>query len=323
MANIKNLDDLNEFIKTNNTSQIATFHQHAEIGSKLPPVLKIWGDFILEQSLVHFPSRRGLGKSLLCLQIGLAVSNRYKEFLGLKIEKPGVVLFCDFEMSPTTTSRRAFMLKKNAPSYDPKYSDDFIILNSQRSFKDEFININQIIDKNRPVLVILDNLVCALANTDPNNGTNMSVLFSLLNGMKQHYGCSIVVIDHLRKHTDNKRSESDLQSGSGVKTNLSDADFMLRGSYQDISYRILLRIKSRLVEESNIITLIRLNHLTLWFEFLEYDVNEADHILGECTDINELKDKAKHLLEMGLTQRAIATSLGKSPASISRYLNKD
>ena len=320
MANIKDLNDLYEFIKKHQTTKTETFDHHADMGSKLPPILKIWGDFILEESLIHLPSKRGLGKSLLCLQIGLAVSNRYKEFLGFKIEKPGPVVYLDFEMSPSTTSRRAFQLRKNAPSYDAKYAEDFIIYNTQKSFIDEFVNINQIIDKKRPVLVIIDNLVCALSNTDTNNGVNMALLYSVLNGLKQFYGCTIVVIDHLRKHTDNKRSESDLQSGSGVKSNLSDADFMIRGSIQDISYRLLLRIKSRLVEESNTITLIKLNKLTLWFEFVENDVNESDHLLGECGDTEENKDKARHLYETGNTYRQIAKSLGKSPSTICRWL---
>lgn len=323
MTNIKNLDELQQFISKNYASNAATFEVYAEKGAVLQPLKKIFGDYIVDGALIHFPARRGCGKSLLCLQICLAITHHFEEFLGEKIQKHGICIYLDFEMSEKVTQRRAYQLKKFAPVYHDKHADDLIIFNSRKSFIEDFDIINRLISENKPVLIVIDNLRNALKNVNTNSATEMANFFSILNALKEIYQFSIIVVDHFKKHTNNLRSDSDLQSGSGVKTDLSDADIILRNSCQNKNWRILKRIKSRLIEESDSAKLIALNPQTLWFELIKEDVNEAEHIgLSEIQDKEELKDIACDMHDKGATLEEIARAINKGKSTIHRYINE-
>jgi transposase len=151
----------------------------------------------------------------------------------------------------------------------------------------------------------------------------MANFFSILNALKEIYHFSIIIVDHFKKHTNNLRSDSDLQSGSGVKSDLSDADIILRNSCQNKHWRLLKRIKSRLVEESDSTKLIALNPETLWFELIKDDVNEAEHIgLSEIQDKDELKDIAFDMHEKGSTLDEIARAIHKGKSTVHRYINE-
>lgn len=320
MTNIKTLDELQQFISQNYTSTAKTFQCYAELGAKLQPLKKLFGNYILDGALIHFPAKRGSGKSLLCMQICLAISHHYDEFLGEKIEKHGTTLYLDFEMSETITQRRAFMLKKSATIYRNEYADDFVIFNSRKSFIDEFTIINGLLYQIKPVLIVVDNLRNALRNVNTNSAADMANFFSILNALKEIHNFSIVIIDHFKKHTNNLKSDSDLQSGSGVKTDLSDADFLLRNSNQHKDWRLMKRIKSRLVEESHTTKLIALNPQTLWFELISDDVNEYEHIgLSQIQDKEEQKDIAMKLKDEGKSLEEIAQILGKGKTTIHRW----
>lgn len=323
MTNIKTLEELQKFISESHNYTIATFQNYAERGAKLKPIEKLWGNYVLSNSLTHFPSKRGSGKSLLCMQLCLSITQGYPEFLNEKIEKHGVCLYLDFEMSEQITQRRAYQLQKFAPNYNRKKGDDFIIYNSRKSFIEDFEIINRLICENKPILVVIDNLRNALKSVNTNSAIEMANFFSILNALKELYGFAIIIIDHLKKHTNSMRTDSDLQSGSGVKTDLSDADFILRNSCQQKDLRILKRIKSRLVEEDHSTKLIRLNPKTLWFELVAENVNEAEHIgLPDIQDKEELKDVAFDMYSKGNTLEQIADAMGKSKSTIQRYIKE-
>ena len=103
---IKSLDELQRFISNNHSSNAATFEFYAQQGERLRPLTQLFGNFILERALVHFPARRGCGKSLLCLQLCLAICHHYDEFLWEEIKKHGVCICLDFEISEQVTQRR-------------------------------------------------------------------------------------------------------------------------------------------------------------------------------------------------------------------------
>jgi hypothetical protein len=321
MTNVKSLDELQKFIAKNYVANAATFEFYAQRGALLPPLTQLFGNYILEGALVHFPARRGCGKSLLCLQLSLAISHRYEQYLGEPIKKHGVCIYLDFEMSEQITQRRAYQLKKFAPIYKQQFADDLIIYNTRKSFMEDFSTINRLIAENKPVLVVIDNLRNALHNINTNSATEMANFFSILNALKEIYKFAIIIVDHFKKHTNNLRTASDLQSGSGVKTDLSDGDFVLRSSCQNKNWRLLKRIKSRLTEESDSTKLIAFNPQTLWFDLVSEDVNEAEHIgLSEIQDKEELKDNALDMYEKGSTLEEIGRAIHKSKSTVHRYI---
>jgi len=323
MIKILTLEELQAFVAKNVKTSIATFEHYAQQGALLKPIDKLFGNFILDNSLILFPARRGSGKSLLILQICLAVTHRFNDFIGEEISKHGKCIYIDFEMSEFITQRRAFQLKKYAPIYHQEFADDLIIYNTRNSFIDDFDQINRLIYENKPILLVIDNLRNALKNANTNSGNDMGNFFGILNGLKQIHKFTVIIIDHTRKHTDHLLTTSDLQLGSGTKTDLCDSDFILRNSNLGKDLRLLKRIKSRMIEESDKTKLIRLNPETLWFELVDEDVNEADHIgIAQIQDKDELKDRAFDMHEKGMTLEEIAKVTNKSKSTIHRYINQ-
>lgn len=299
-----------------------TFNCLSEKGQSLPPLKKIWGNYILDGSLIHFPSLRGSGKSLLMYQVCLAVATGQKEFLGEKIEAKGKTLYLDFEMPERFLRRRSAQLSANAPFVIKENGDKLIVFNSRHTFLSEFSIIIKLIKQEKPILIVIDNLRTAARGMNTNSSKDMADFFSLLAAIRETYNTAIVIIDHLRKGTKSLLSDSDLQSGSGAKTDLVDGDFLLRHSCQNKDLRILKRIKSRLAEESNTVKLIKLNPETIWFELVEEDVNESEHIgLSEIQDKEELIDMAKDLKGQGKSLSEIAAILKKGKTTIHRWLS--
>jgi RecA-family ATPase len=321
MANIKTLKDLQKYMAGKQSYELASFEFSANKGKEMHRPAQLFGDYILENATVLFPAKRGTGKSLLCMQICLAICCSCKEFLGEPITKFGKCVYIDFEMSMRITQMRAATLREVAPNYTGDNGDNLIIYNTRRSFVEDFETINDLFQQEKPILIVIDNLRSALRGVNTNSGTEMASFFAILNTLKEIYGFAIVVIDHLRKNTNNLKTDSDLQSGSGVKTDLSDGDFMLRNSCQNKKWRLLKRMKSRLTEESDVTKLIALNPKTLWFELVKESVIEAEHIgLAEIQDKEELKDIAVDMYEKGSTLEEIARATHKSKSTIHRYI---
>lgn len=324
MSKILTLEELQKYVSKKQSYGAYTLGFLVEEGKKMPEIKRLWGEIIFEGSIIHFPSLRGSGKSLLLFQLLMMISANAKMFLGEKIELNGNVVYLDFEMPEGFIKRRAYKLFKNAPIKMWKFLDNFFVFSSKQSFEAEYINIVKIIDEAKPVIVVIDNLRTALKNADTCSSVNMANFFSLLSGLREIFGCAFVVVDHLRKGSRNQKSDSDLQSGSGSKTDLADGDFMLRHSCQDKSLRLLLRLKSRMFEESDKCKLVRLNGDTLWFELVDEDVNESEHIgLSTITEKDEMIDIARDLKKQGKSYQQIATALKKPKTTIHRWIGKD
>jgi len=317
---------LEEIIKHNSSRQIHpayTFSYLVEGGHSLPNLKSIWGNYIFENGLIHFPSLRGSAKSLLMMQICLAVASNQTKFLGEIIEMNGKTLFIDFEMPDFFLKRRAYKLYKGSPFNLRPYVDDFLVFSTRQSFEASFDTIIKLIVQEKPILIVIDNLRTAIKGSNTNSAVDMTNFFTILGGIREIYQVAIVVIDHLRKGTKNLKSDSDLQSGSGVKTDLSDGDFQIRHSSQSKDLRLIKRLKSRMFEESDKTKLVKLNPETLWFELVDEDVNESEHIfLNASSDKEELIDLAQDLKKNGKSYQEIAQILAKPKTTIYRWLNQ-
>ncbi|RCW29568.1 AAA family ATPase [Marinilabilia salmonicolor] len=97
------------------SSSLKTAQELANDGANLEPLKSIWGSYILENSLIHNPSERGTGKTLLSLQLCLAISSGWDSFCGEKIEVHGNTLLLNFELNEHVIKRRMDHLFKNPP----------------------------------------------------------------------------------------------------------------------------------------------------------------------------------------------------------------
>lgn len=312
-------DQVSFFSKTS----LKSMRRLADEASGLAEVKLLFGYYIAEKCVIHFPSPRGVGKSWLVMQLCMAIAGELTSFLGERINLHGNTLYINNELQENVIMRRSKKLLDNAPmALSERYKA--MVFSSRNSLSHDLATIVQIIEKYKPVLVVIDNLRMAFMDSDTNSNREMVKLMFTLVAICESTGTSIVITDHFRKHTGSLLSDSDHQTGSGVKTDLSDGDFFLRKSNQDKTLRILKRGKSRHFEEAEAAKLIRLNPETMWFELVAEQVNEAEHIgIQTIKDKEEQKDMARSLRDRGKTFDEIARILGKGKATIHRWLNPE
>ncbi|MHB8207622.1 AAA family ATPase [Mucilaginibacter sp.] len=304
-------------------SSFKSIQKLSEEGEQLSDPGLLFGRYIPQASLIHFPSQRGVGKSWLCMQICMAVSGEWDRFLGEEINRHGNTLYVNHELSPNTMRRRSRKLYTCLPQ---SLKDNFkaLVYTTRAGLNMELPTIIGYVEKYNPVLIVIDNLRMAFTEVDLNNSRESTRVMNTLLAICDTSGASLIVTDHFRKHTNGLLTGSDLQSGSGIKTDLSDGDFFLRRSCQDKNLRILKRDKSRHFEESDHAKLVRLNPQTLWFELVEENVNEAEHIgLNGLKEKDEQKDMAQQLRSQGKNIVEIAKILGKGKSTIHRWLKTE
>lgn len=315
----KKLIEIGKGIHFGHETTFKTMQKLYRESAGITDLMQVFGKYIGEGCIVHFPSPRGVGKTFFLLQLCLAISSKEKSFLGETIELSGNTIYVNLELNENTMKRRLKTLMSTPPF---KIGDDFhsFVVTTRNPLLEELSQIAAEIEKYKPVLVVIDNLRMAFVGSDVNNGTEMTKLMFSLIALRDTFGCAIVITDHFRKHTSNKLTDSDLQSGSGVKTDLSDGDMFLRKSCQNITQRILKRCKSRSFEESDAVKLIELCPETLWFKLIADDVNEAEHIgIKDLSDKKEQIDIAKSMREKGMSYEEIGRNLGKSKSTICRW----
>ncbi|WP_346238689.1 AAA family ATPase [Niabella insulamsoli] len=320
MGNIKKItDDVSFYFKPT----LKSFGKLAEEAKRLEDVKLLFGHYIPEGTLIHFPSPRGVGKSYFCMQLCMAVAAGVPDFLGEPVTMHGNTLYINNELSEKTLRRRLLQLHAHCPfPVDQQYKAR--AFTTKNSLTEDLPTVLQIVERFSPVLIIIDNLRMAFTDTDTNNNREITKMMFTLLALCESSKTAVVITDHFKKHTSSLLSDSDLQTGSGVKTDLSDGDFFLRKSGQDKYLRLLRRGKSRHFEEADDAKLLRFNPATMWFDLVEEHVNEAEHIgLKTLRQKEEQQDIARLLQEQGKTFREIAVILGKSKSTVHRWLDAD
>jgi RecA-family ATPase len=286
----------------------------------LKPLKKILGNYILEGSVILFPSERGTGKTFFGLQACIAVSSKWKEYCGEEINFHGNTLFVNCELNEDIISRRATKLFESPPYPIDQSEYKVLVYTTRNSFETEVANIINIVNEYKPILIVLDNYRMAFLNSDTNNNKEAAKAMSQILLLRDKTKATILLTDHTRKHSRNLLTNSDLQAGSGTKSDLSDSDMFLRRSSQDKNFRILKRDKSRNCEESTASKLLLLNPETLWFECIADNVNEEEHLgNGVINDEDEKFEIAKELRDKGKSYDKIAQLLNVSKSKVYRW----
>src|SRR5690606_35639211 len=242
--------------QTSTTGKFYTFKQLAEKGKDLKPLKKVFGNFILEGSTTLFPSERGIGKSMLAMELAIAISSGYKKFVGEELEINGNVLYVNLELGENTLSRRLTELYRGV-SQKSEFQTHCLTSNSGLSELRE--QIQQYCAEYHPVLIIIDNLRTAFNGKDNEKNKEMTSMILDIKKLKEEANTSVLIIHHTKKGTGNQLTNSDMQSGAGALSDLVDADFFLRKSGRDKNLRLLKRVKARECEEQEGAKLIRLN----------------------------------------------------------------
>ncbi|TZF85808.1 AAA family ATPase (plasmid) [Pedobacter sp. BS3] len=301
---------------------LKTFRELADEGKNLKPLKKIFGNYILEKNTVLFPSERGVGKSLLAMQLALVVANGDTEFLGEPIELHGNVLYVNLELGESVLARRMATLTKNIESKSTTFNA--LALTSREGLKAIIDDIKKECEAYSPVLIIIDNLRTAFSGADNEKNKEMTSAISMINKLKDEVGAAFLIVHHTKKGTHNQLTNSDMQSGAGALTDLVDADFFLRRSNKGRNLRILKRIKSRECEEQDGAKLITLNPETLWFEHLEDNVDERSHVLYAPSkeDSEEINKRILEMHKQGISNAEISRQIGIDRSNVGRRLKQ-
>jgi predicted ATP-dependent serine protease len=318
--------------KTNSKNfSVKTMNELAEAGKSIPEPKRLLGDFIIENSLVHFPSERGTGKTFFAVQICLAISNEATSFVGERIEMHGNTLYINCELSEDTFSSRLCKLYQNPPfpiNTNGKYIAKVITTRDTFAVKKDEI-VKQIHEL-KPKLVVLDNWKTAFSNIETAKETGEAMMELL--DLKDEYRFAFLIVDHTKKGTKIQLTDSDLQSGSGTKSDLADSDFFLRKSTQDPCFRILKRIKSRYSVDQMGAKLLEFDMTSLWFECHSENVNEIDHldVSAMRTDTESIHRMICDIYSNGqingqtkTTMEGIAKMFNMSKSNVSLIINKN
>lgn len=295
-------------------------HALARHGKTLKPLKKVFGNYILEDCLIHFPSERGTGKTFFMLEVCIAISNGQKSFCNEALELNGNTLYINLELGRDLMARRLDKLFEHMPFAKENEHQSFVFT-SRKSFRDKKKDIVAKVTELKPVLVVLDNWKTAFQDIDSNRNQEATTVMIELLDLKDQYGFALVIVDHTKKGTKSMITDSDLQSGAGAKSDLADQDFFLRKSSLDQNFKLLRRIKSRICEEQRNPKLLLMNPNTLWFECIEEEVDELSHISPETVmSKDEKKEMAAQLHEEGKSLAQISMKLGIPKSTVGRWL---
>ncbi|NQY11907.1 MAG: AAA family ATPase [Flavobacteriales bacterium] len=317
------VENLSPLKPKKNKVELRSFEDLAKEGANLPVLGKLLGDFILENCIVLFPSERGIGKSFYIMETCIVVASNSNEFCGEEINLHGNSLYINFEMGENVLKRRLNKLYKNLPDGVTFSQYRPYCLTYNGNLASNMDDIRAHIKSKNPVIVAIDNLRTAFSGKDNEKNSEMTQAIKELIDLKNEMNFAMVLVHHTKKGTTGKKTDSDLQSGAGAISDLIDGDFFLRKSSQDLRYRILKRIKNRECEDQDGAKLIYFNPDTLWFEHLEDNVNEEEHINSDYQgDIQENINKAKRLFKEYQNKSKVAKEMGVDRSTVGRWLEK-
>jgi hypothetical protein len=305
--------------------------------SKTQPIpLMLFGEFWFENELCILFADTNVGKSILAVQIadaiskGISVNDRLvTEALAQK------VVYFDFELTSKQFESRFseringsgeyvnhYLFHRNF--YRAEINPDTSDIGAFAKFED-FLNhaLETTIVSSGAKILIIDNLTYLRDETE--NARNALPLMKYLKKLKSKHGLSILALAHTPKRDATKPlNRNDLQ-GSKMLINFCDSSFAIGESSKSIGVRYLKQIKARNSEiiyhaENVLLATIAKAGNFLNFTFGETAMEQEHLRVINDKQRQDLVAQAKELKAKGMTQQQIATEIGISQISVSRYL---
>lgn len=262
----------------------------------------------------------GLGKSILAVQIGDAITTG-ESIKGLPSELiPEAVLYLDFELSERQFLNRYSIEGANPYEFSPKFFRGEIDPEKadyrEAGFQDveAYIShsLEQSIIESGAKVIIVDNLTYLKDETE--KAKDALPLMKHLKSLKKKYDLSMLVLAHTPKCDLWKPLTRNDLSGSKMLINFCDSAFAIGESAKDSSIRYLKQIKCRNTDtvygsDNVVIFQIVKPHNFLRFEFIGYDA-ESNH-LKQLSE-NEKAGRDEVIMEYhkkGKSTREIASML--------------
>jgi len=307
-------------------------------GAETPPAQMLFGGFWFQDELCILFADTNAGKSILAVQIGNAIS-RGQAVGPFEMNGPAeTVLYFDFELS-TSQFRKRYMgdSADGAGAFNEKFLRAVInpSSNKARKFSSyvEYIGNeieNALVSTGARVLII-DNLTCLRFGTHAASGALNLVHF--LQGIKDAYQLSILVLAHTPKRSLSKPLTRNDLLGSKMLINFCDSAFAIGESQLPPPaegsgpLRYLKQIKQRSTHEVYGAANVCLCSIVKADGFLQFKfdgaAHEAEHLSRQTEQYRKISDTCiAELSQQGLSVRQVAEKLGIGPTTVFRALKR-
>lgn len=205
-----------------------------------PPVDWFLDQFLAAGDLAVVQGDPGLGKSMLCMDLAVAVAQGREEWLGIPLLKHGRVLYVD-EENPESLIRDRLDRLGLEPLSEATNNVRYLHRQAVRFDKNPYELVEEALDYD-PVLIILDSLT-RFHTQDENNAGAISRLFDEgVLPLSREVGATVILIHHVTKTDSNSGFRRSRGSGD-IVANI-DTGLDCRGS--DVSdIFVLHQYKSR------------------------------------------------------------------------------
>lgn len=294
-------------------------------------VVRLFGDFWLQNEVCFFFADTNTGKSILAVQIANAIS-RGVAVSGFAMEAPAQpVIYFDFELTDQQFAQRYHDPKLGKYRFSPNFyrATPRTLSARQKKFAtyEEFISneIENALLACKAKIIVIDNISCLRFGTQ--NATGALNLMQYLQGIKRRYNASILVLAHTPKRNATRPlSRNDLQ-GSKMLINFADSAFAIGESTQGPAIRYLKQIKQRGTGQQYSATNVCAGTISKTGNFIRFSLsantNEADHLTPLTEQYRrDIQESISQLSSQGQSIRQIAAHLGLSTTTVFRMQKK-
>lgn len=170
----------------------------AAAANGIPTVPWLVEGWLARGDIVLCAGRAGSGKSTLAVALAVAIASG-REWCGIKPSDTGPVIYLDEEAGESAITRQ--FLRHAGDDLSNLLVSSCIGLRLDNSTS--MGRLHEAIKKHKPLLVVLDTATQFFAGADENSATAIGERFHPLLLLRDLYGCSFIIVHHLRKVSQN------------------------------------------------------------------------------------------------------------------------
>jgi len=291
------------------------------LDGKFPAARDLIEGLIREQSVNMLAGEPGCGKSILAMNLALAVATGEETFLGRKIMKHGKVLYLNNEMALPDFRERLEKMAGLAPHADLLLQLTVPIV--MPLLVEAYASIREWCRENRPVLIIFDCLYL-LHTADENDASSMRNIATLFNSLRDEFGVAILILHHNKKEERGASPNINSARGSNVQSAFVDTLLDLRRVDATGNRRKLTPTKLRHVSDAQRKGMnIELDPKNLWFVLLQQQDDGGDGDGGYFVDAIDFVEIFQGRVEMQMKEiLAACKPLGCSSKTVQRAVER-
>ncbi len=296
-----------------------------------PGTAMLFGDLWYEGELAILFADTNVGKSILAVQIGDALSRGAPIDRFAMKQQAATVLYFDFELSDQQFAKRYTSdlhgrHRFGANFYRVVFNPDSPGAHKFGSYH-EYINnaLENALITSQARIIIIDNITCLRTGTQA--AASAVSLMQKLQTLKNKYGLSILVLAHAPKRNPTRPvTRNDLQ-GSKMLINFADSAFAIGESQAKTGLRYLKQIKQRSGSQVYGAANVCLCEIIKPYNFLQFEFagpgNEADHLI-HYTEQHRQNTEARieRLHRQGRSLRQISRDMGVSFSMVFRVVKR-